>query len=112
MVNLIYLTSASSHSTVSYPRTLIIVGKGAQVKVIESYIGADGGESGPEYFTNAVTEIDLEEAASLDHYRLIAESDHAFHVGTSRVSLGQDSVLSSTSLLPARSLPGTILKSI
>ncbi len=103
-VNLIYLTSASPQSTVNYPRTLIIMGKGAQATVIESYIGADGGESGQESFTNAVTEIALNEGANLDHYRLIAESDHAFHVGTSRVNLAQDSVFSSASFATGTTL--------
>ncbi len=103
-VNLIHFTSASSQPTVCYPRTLIIVGVGAQATVIESYIGANGGESAPEYLTNAVTEIALREGAKLDHYRIVSEASQAFHVGASRVSQDRDSVLSSTSFATGTTL--------
>ncbi|PKB66208.1 MAG: Fe-S cluster assembly protein SufD [SAR202 cluster bacterium Io17-Chloro-G4] len=96
-VNLIYLTSTSNQPTVCYPRTLVAVGKGAQATVIESYVGIKSGALNPEYFTNAVTEISLAEGAILDHYRVVSEAKQAFHVGTSRISQGHDSVFSSAS---------------
>jgi len=103
-VNLIYLTTTSAQPTVCYPRSLIVVGEGAQATVLESYVGANGGEFGSEYFTNAVTEIAVGEGAIVDHYRLIAEASQAFHVGTSRVSQGRDSVFSSASFARGTSL--------
>ena len=94
-VNLIFFTPPSSQPAVSYPRTLIIVGEGAQATVIESYVGANGVESGSNYFTHAVTEIALGEGAVVDHYRLISEAHQSFHVGTTRISQSRDSVFSS-----------------
>ncbi len=103
-VNLIYLTSPSAQPTVCHPRTLILVGEGAQATVIESFVGDRTSEFATEYFTNAVTEIALAEGAILDHYRVINESSQAFHVGTSRVIQSRDSVFSSAAFAT-----GTIL---
>ena len=76
-----------------HPRTLIIAGRNANLTVVETY----GGSPGPRYFTNAVTEIALEEGARVDHYRLLDESPAAFHVGTTRVRQERDSSFSSAS---------------
>ena len=81
MVRISYITIDSTAPKVSYPRTLIVAGRNANVTVIESY-------SGPKesvYFTNAVTEISVGNGAKVDHYRLLLEGDQSFHVGTSRV---------------------------
>jgi Fe-S cluster assembly protein SufD len=108
IINLVYLTSACSLATASHPRSLIFVEEGAQATVIESYLGlhetAKTPDSGPEYFTNAVTEIALADGAVVDHYRLIAETSQAFHVGTSRVSQGRDSSFSSASFATGTAL--------
>ena len=76
-----------------HPRTLILAGRNANLTVVETYTGPNG----PGYFTNAVTEIVLEEGARVDHYRLLDESPAAFHVGTTRVHPAKDSSFSSAS---------------
>ena len=63
----------------SHPRNLIVVGRNAQVKVVESYTGRG------TYFTNAVTEIVAGEGAVVDHTRLQCESAEAFHVSTVQI---------------------------
>lgn len=63
----------------SHPRNLIVVGRNAQVKVLEEYTGTG------RYFTNAVTEIVAGEGAVIDHIRLQCESRDAFHVGTVQI---------------------------
>ena len=93
MVRISYITIDSTAPKVSYPRTLIVAGRNANVTVIESY-------SGPKesvYFTNAVTEISVGNGAKVDHYRLLLEGDQSFHVGTSRVKQEKDSSFSSAS---------------
>ena len=92
-VHLIFMTSDRSQPQVSHPRTLILVGQNARLTVVETYIG----QSGSQYFTNAVTEMAIGDGAEVDHYRLLRESPQAFHVGTSRVSQGQDSEFHSAS---------------
>ncbi|HEY0372489.1 MAG TPA: Fe-S cluster assembly protein SufD [Thermoanaerobaculia bacterium] len=59
----------------SHPRNTIVVGKNAQVTIVESYVGSGN------YFTNSVTEIVAGENAVVDHYKLQCESRDAFHVG-------------------------------
>ena len=88
-------TTADSGPMVTYPRTLIVVGRDSDVTVVESYTGpADS-----VYFTNAVTEISVGEGAHVDHYRLLLEGEKAFHVGTSRVKQEKDSNFRSASFI-------------
>ena len=63
----------------SHPRNLIVVGRNAQVTVVETYSGSGN------YFTNAVTEIVAGDGAVVDHTRLQCESGDAFHVSTVQI---------------------------
>jgi Fe-S cluster assembly protein SufD len=63
----------------SHPRNLIVVGRNAQVNVVETFVGRG------TYFTNVVTEIVAGEGAVVDHTRFECESIDAFHVGTVQV---------------------------
>lgn len=60
----------------SHPRNVIHVGRNAQVTIVETYVGRGS------YFMNVVTELTAAEGAVVDHYKLILESNDAFHVGT------------------------------
>jgi Fe-S cluster assembly protein SufD len=70
------LFTGSGDGIWSHPRNVIHVGRNAQVTIVETYVGSGN------YFTNAVTEIVAEEGAVVDHYKIVRESDEAFHVGT------------------------------
>ena len=93
-IHLIFISTNQTRSSVSYPRTLIFVGKNSKITVIESYVGL----SDKPYFTNAVSEIVANENSKIEHYRYLAEDSSAFHIGTTRVSLEQNSTFNSTSL--------------
>jgi Fe-S cluster assembly protein SufD len=84
-IHLRFLSVTPGEPTVSHPRTLILAGVNSQATIIESY----GGPEGDVYFTNAVTEIVLEENAVLDHYKLQRESTEAFHVATMQIQQGR-----------------------
>jgi Fe-S cluster assembly protein SufD len=75
-------------------RTLIVAGRHSQATISEEYFGLGH----VPYFTNAVTEIVLDEGAILDHYKVNQEGDRAFHVGTTQVRLGRSSNFSSHNL--------------
>ena len=92
-LHLVFVTTDDPQPKVSYPRTLIVVGRGSRLTVVESYVSL--GET--PYFTDAVAEIVAEEGAEIEHYRYLMESPSAFHIGTTRVHLGRDSTFSSTS---------------
>ncbi|MCH7522304.1 MAG: Fe-S cluster assembly protein SufD [Chloroflexi bacterium] len=91
-LHLIFVTAEGAEPGVSYPRTLIVAGARSELTVIESYVSL----SSSRYLTDAVTEIVVGDGAQVDHYKLLLESEGAFHVATSRVYQGEDSVFSST----------------
>lgn len=80
-VHLVFVSTEESEPQVSHPRVLVVAGTGSRATVIETYIGPDKGR----YFTNAVAEVAVGEGAKVDHYRLLLESEAAYHVGASRV---------------------------
>jgi len=63
----------------SHPRNLIVVGRNAQVSIVETYVGRG------HYFTNTVTELVAKDGAVVDHTKIECESLDAFHVGTLQV---------------------------
>ena len=93
LINLIFATTGRHQPRVTYPRVLVVAGPGAQLTLTESYVSLSE-EPG---FTNAVTEIVLEENSQVGHCRLLLENRQAFHVGATRVYLAQNSTFTSTS---------------
>lgn len=79
-VHLVFL-SIGDGPTVSHPRNLIRVGKHGKAQVIESYLG-----QGDAYFTNAVTQVSLDESADLDHHKLQHEQVGALHIALTGVA--------------------------
>ena len=92
-LHLVYVTTDTPQPIASYPRTLVVAGRHSKLTVIESYVSL----STSQHFTNAVTEIELEDGASVEHYRLLMDNPDSFHVGNTRVHQGQDSAFSSAS---------------
>jgi len=84
-IHLLFITAAADHPIVSYPRNLIVAGKGSRASLVESYVGPRH----DRYFTDAVTEIVAGEDASVDHYKLQRESGRAFHVARVQADLGR-----------------------
>jgi len=75
---------------VTHPRNLVIVDRGAQASVIESYAGPASGS----YWTNAVTEVVVTENAKLEMHRVQRESAGAYHTAVTHSHQGRDSVYS------------------
>ncbi|MGH7817819.1 MAG: Fe-S cluster assembly protein SufD [Candidatus Binatia bacterium] len=84
-IYLVFASTADGAPVISHPRTLILLGAGSEAKIVESYLGVNGGA----YFCNAVTELVGGEDAVVDHYRIQQESDSGFHVGTLEVNLAR-----------------------
>jgi Fe-S cluster assembly protein SufD len=80
--------------TVSYPRTLVVVGRNAQVTLVEGYLGFDDSSC----FTNAVTEVVVGEGAVVDYIKVQQESDAAYHVGNVQFHLGRSSSAHATTI--------------
>ena len=86
-VHLLYINTTHEHPFTSQTRNLLLLGENTDVTVIESYIGLDDAV----YFTNTVTQILLESASRLTHYRIQQESRNSFHLGHTPVHLKRDS---------------------
>lgn len=70
-----------------HPRTLIVVEEGARASVVESYVALSDGE----YWTNAVTEVAIDDNAELKAYRVQRESTEAYHTAATHSRQGRDS---------------------
>src|SRR5258708_48219 len=88
----VHLLFVSTDGYESYPRNLIVVGRGAQATIVETYTGA--GRS----FTNAVTEIVALDGAVVDHTKFECESIDAFHVGLVHIHQERSSSVTSHSI--------------
>jgi Fe-S cluster assembly protein SufD len=86
-IQLLFVTVPGETPAVTNPRTLVVVGEGAQATLVETYAGLGDGA----YFSNAVTEIVVGENAVLEHYRLQEENEEAFHVSTLNARLHRSS---------------------
>lgn len=93
-IHLVFLSEPVFGPTVSHPRILVIAEPGSQASVVETYVGT----AGELYFTNAVTEIALEDGANLDLYKVEQESTAAYHVATTEVRQHRDSRFTSHSI--------------
>ena len=102
-IHLLFVTDAVAAKSMMHPRNLIVVGRNAKVKVIESYVSL----SDAVYFTNAVTEVSVADGATLHHYKMQREGMRAFHVGTIETRQGRDSHYISFSLGTGGSLTRT-----
>ncbi|HTM09674.1 MAG TPA: Fe-S cluster assembly protein SufD [Verrucomicrobiae bacterium] len=91
--HLMFIAGRRDEATVSHPRVLIVLERGSQATVIETYAGLDG----DPYWTNGVTEIVVGDNAALDHYKIQMESERAVHVATEQARLGRDAVFISHS---------------
>jgi len=92
-IHLLFVSTADE-PIASHPRSLIIAGEGSQSAIIEDYVTLGDGV----YFNNAVSEIVAGPNAVVDHYKLQAESDNAFHIATIQVHQHQSSSFNSHSV--------------
>ena len=102
-IHIVHVTDAVAAKGMMHPRNLIVIGRNAQATVVESYVST----SDALYFTNAVTEIAIEEGATLRHFAMQRESHRAFHVGTVEAHQAKDSHFVSFSFAIGGSLSRT-----
>jgi Fe-S cluster assembly protein SufD len=90
-LELLFLSTgrAAPGPTVSHPRSLIVVERGAQAAVIETYAAV----ADAVYWTNAVTEVVVEDGARAELYRVQREGPRAYHVGTTHTHQGRGGFL-------------------
>jgi Fe-S cluster assembly protein SufD len=99
-IHLVFVAAGESPS-ISLPRCLVVAETGSSVTLVEEYTNRRGAENtesvetrggaSVQYFTNAVTEIWIEENAQVSHTRVECEAAEAFHIGKTAVSQARDS---------------------
>src|SRR3990167_7317682 len=77
----------SEVSVIKNQRNFIQVEEGCELQLVEQHIGF----SDSNYFSNNMTQIDLKNNASMRHYLIQNESDHAFHINNIQVRLDEKS---------------------
>lgn len=87
-IHLVFITGMDAQAAASFPRNLIQIGKGGSAQLLETHVGSPGAT----YFTNSVTEIELGEAAQLDHYKLQSDSIAAHHIAATHVNQQASSI--------------------
>lgn len=93
-IHLLFISAAGDETPIiSQPRCLVVAQTGSSVRLIEDYTNRRGAEREREgvYFTNAVTEVWIEENARVDHTRVEREGAAAFHIGKSAITQARDS---------------------
>jgi Fe-S cluster assembly protein SufD len=93
-IHLVFFSTSTGTPSMSSPRVLIVAERGSQARIVETYAG----EAGEAYFTNAVTEVVLEDGAVVDHYKRQIESDRGLHIGRIEARQARSSAFNSYSL--------------
>jgi Fe-S cluster assembly protein SufD len=83
-IHIIVLNGGAGKS-MAHPRTLIVAGSRSEAKIAQTFLGAPG----EAYFTNAVTEVSVGDAALLDLYTDQRETDIAYHIGAVHAHIGR-----------------------
>jgi len=77
-IHLLFVQTSSQTGATVHPRNLIVAERDSRAVVIEDYVSLVA----TPYFTNVVTEIYVSEGAQLEHCKIQAESQNAFHTAT------------------------------
>ncbi len=93
-VQLLFLSTSTESEGASFPRVLVVAARDSRLDIIESYAATD--ES--VYFTNAVVEVFVGEGARVTHCKVQDESEHAFHVATTRAQVGRSGAYEATTI--------------
>jgi Fe-S cluster assembly protein SufD len=92
----ILFVATGDQSVLIQPRCLVVAETGGQVALVEAYVHLGSAQS--PYWTNAVTEIQVEPNAQVNHTRLQREGQTAFHIGKTAVTQARDSVYTATAI--------------
>jgi Fe-S cluster assembly protein SufD len=81
-----HVGAGGAAGTAAYSRTLVVAGRGSESRIVEVFASVAARAS----LSNAVTELALEDGASIDRCKLQLEGSDALHVATLAVRLGRD----------------------
>jgi Fe-S cluster assembly protein SufD len=103
-VTVLFVSTAEAAGAVTHPRNLYLIGDGANVSIVESYVTL---APDARYFTNVVTEVVTGADAWVEHTRIQRESEQAYHVGRTHVEQDRGSHYRSSPSRWVARWPGT-----
>lgn len=80
-VHVVHLSTQTPQPAMSHPHIIVRAGRNSRCTLIEQYVSTGAVES----FTNSVVNLDLQEGARVEHYRIQEESTRTFHIGHTNV---------------------------
>jgi Fe-S cluster assembly protein SufD len=86
-LQILFVSTGDAGPAMSHPRTLIVAGDRAEVRIVETY--ASGSDQ--KHFSNAVTELVAGEGSVIDHYKVGEESDATFHIASMHIHATRNS---------------------
>jgi Fe-S cluster assembly protein SufD len=102
-LHIMHVTDGQAQGAALHPRLLVAAEAMSQVILVESYVGLGKAS----YLMNSVAEVSVGDGARVDHYKLQRESPEAFHVGTTQVTQGRDTIYHSFSYAAGAALSRT-----
>lgn len=102
-IELLFIATANDDLHFNSIRNLIIADENSQAIIFENYLSLNKNY----HFTNVVTELVLNKRAHIEHYKLLQENEHAFHISNLNVTQKERSCFTSHSL----TLSGLLVRS-
>jgi Fe-S cluster assembly protein SufD len=99
-IHILNITSVSEN-TILNSRNLIVIGENAQAKIIESFVTVD---SKAKAFNNSLTEIVIDAAANLQHYKIQDETELGYLMNTTQAYQKKQSVFTTNNFILSGSL--------
>lgn len=93
-IQVVYLTTNISDELMNHPRFSFNAGENSESTIIEQYIGSTSNS----YFVNAVTQVNIEKNAKLNHVRIQEDDQTSHHTAYTYYNLNKSSILNSTSI--------------
>jgi Fe-S cluster assembly protein SufD len=86
-VHVLHVSTARGEPHATYPRTLLVAGRGSRCTLLEDYVAIGDGA----YLSSPVTEIVVGEEAVVEHVRVQREAGQAFQLATCAVRQARSS---------------------
>lgn len=102
-LHVLHVSTVGATDVLAQPRHLIVVEPHAKASVVESFVSIGD----PANFTNVVTEVVVEDGATLSHLRIQLEGRRAVNIGTVEARQGRDSHFLSFSFIAGSGLSRT-----
>src|SRR3989338_3882113 len=95
LIHIVHIIQAEGEAVATFPHAFIRLGKSSEASVLETHVGLNDENV---YLADPLTDVLLEENATLHYTKAQKESLKAYHVGTTRVWQNRDSTFNGFSL--------------